>query len=180
MCSPVRRWRRSATIRSTTARSVAFGLCLGRDERSPMPARPSALQCSTHRFTTFAVTANFNAAWAWETPPSMTRKRHLLSTERHETGVLMGPSDESEAWQLQSPRSGPNGRPPENSHLGLADSDDEPCPSATDVIGSSRRSSPHAVCLCLRFPLRLRLSQLAATTTRRAAGLSSQSAHFFA
>lgn len=43
MCSPVRRWRRPRPIRSTAAWSVAFGLCLGRDERAPMPARPSAL-----------------------------------------------------------------------------------------------------------------------------------------
>ena len=41
MCLAVKRWRRSATIRSATAWPVAFGLCLGRDERWAMPARPS-------------------------------------------------------------------------------------------------------------------------------------------
>ena len=74
MCLPVRRCRRSAAIASATAASVRLGLVFGREERSAMPALPSARKRSTQRATTFAVTPYVSAAWALERRPSTTSR----------------------------------------------------------------------------------------------------------
>ncbi|CCV08275.1 hypothetical protein MESS2_730171 [Mesorhizobium metallidurans STM 2683] len=102
ICLPVKRWRRSATMRSVTAWPVAFGLRLGRDERSAMPARPSALVALDPPLHDLRRHRVLQRRLGLGKPAFYNRKRHLLSTQRREAGILVDvrsdPPVSAEAW----------------------------------------------------------------------------------
>ena len=61
-------------MRSVSGSAVWVGISFGRDERSCMPARPSALKRPVQRLTILVDTPYSRAAWALERRPPMTRR----------------------------------------------------------------------------------------------------------
>ena len=64
ICTGPSRWRhRSRTIARTTCGRVRFGLVWGREDRSAIPAGPSARYRSAHFLAVTGETMNIVAAW---------------------------------------------------------------------------------------------------------------------
>ena len=74
ICWPVKRWRRSAMIRSTVSGGVGSRNRLGRDERSARPAGPSATNLATHLFTVLISTPKALATAVGDWPSPSTRR----------------------------------------------------------------------------------------------------------
>src|SRR2546423_2166264 len=121
ICLPVWRCRRKTSTAAHVAGGVWLGNERGLEERSRNPSTPSARNRSTHLATVFAVVLNRTAATAFVRPSSITlrtiasrpfgvRGAFLWVSIRFSLGTL-------KLQQPQLPRSGPNGQPPESSHL---------------------------------------------------------------
>lgn len=88
MCLPVSRCRRNAAISSATLPQCGLGLVLGRDERSAMPAAPSARNRSTpsgfhlRRYLVCPLSLGFGTTVLNNVPS------HLLSTSGCQTHIL--------------------------------------------------------------------------------------------
>src|SRR5512144_3083383 len=116
---------------ASTAAHVACGVWPG-DERGPedrsrKPSTPSVRKRSTHFDTVFGVVLNLRAAPALVRPPS-TMARTICSRPFGVRGAFLWVSIRSSriaaVWRLQRSRSGPNGQPPESSHLVNVSCDD--------------------------------------------------------
>src|SRR5262249_16119293 len=121
ICLPVWRCRRNASTPAHVAAWVWLGNKWGREERSRNPSTPSARKRLTHLATVFAVTLNWSAAAAFVRPPSITL-RTMASRPFGVRGAFLWVSIRSSRdWlklrQLQLPRSGPDGQPPESSQI---------------------------------------------------------------
>src|SRR5262249_47460748 len=121
ICLPVWRCRRNASTPAHVAAWVWLGNEWGREERSRNPSTPSARKRLTHLATVLAETLNWSAAAAFVRPPSITL-RTMASRPFGVRGAFLWVSIRSSGdWlklrQLQLPRSGPDGQPPESSHL---------------------------------------------------------------
>src|SRR6266436_4479812 len=123
ICLPVWRCRRNASIAEYVAGAVWLGKEWGREERSRNPSTPSARKRLTHLATVLAVVLKWRAAAALFRPPSTTL-RTIASRPFGVRGAFLwvfirSSGDWLKLRQLQLPRSGPDGQPPESSHLGL-------------------------------------------------------------
>src|SRR5712672_1794720 len=141
ICLPVWRWRRKTSTTAHVVGAVWLGNERGLEERSRKPSTPSARNRSTHLATVFAVVLNWRAAAAFVTPSSITI-RTIASRPFGVRGAFLWVSirfspRNLKLQQPQLPRSGPNGQPPESSHL---DPNETKGPSMT-VIGYARVST---------------------------------------
>src|SRR5437762_1249188 len=122
ICLPVWRCRRKTSTAAHVAGGVWLGNERGLEERSRNPSTPSARNRSTHLATVFAVVLNRTAAAAFVRPSSITL-RTIASRPFGVRGAFLWVSirfspRNLKLQQPQLPRSGPNGQPPESSHLG--------------------------------------------------------------
>src|SRR5205807_10621212 len=121
ICLPVWRCRRKTSTAAHVAGGVWLGNERGLEERSRNPSTPSARNRSTHLATVFAVVLNRTAATAFVRPSSITL-RTIASRPFGVRGAFLWVSirfspRNLKLQQPQLPRSGPNGQPPESSHL---------------------------------------------------------------
>src|SRR5215831_15831710 len=109
---------------ASTAAHVASGVWLGdergREDRSHKPSTPCARKRLTHLATSFAVVLNWRATAAPLSPPSTTVRTicsRPFGVKRAFLWVSIRSSPNRCVSQPQRSRSGPNGQPPESSHL---------------------------------------------------------------
>ncbi|MBB2704282.1 UNVERIFIED_ORG: hypothetical protein GGE63_002391 [Rhizobium esperanzae] len=86
---PVSRCQRNTAISPAMLVAVRLGLLLGRDDRSAMPAVPSARKRAVQRATTFDVTPIYPHSIGFGASALKNGACHLLSTPRCQTGILV-------------------------------------------------------------------------------------------